>query len=330
MKKIIVILVSLSFLLCFHPIPAHQSGSGTEERKIGVVVTILPLAEFVEKTGKERVEVSVMVPPGANPHTYEPTPGQLKKVSQARMYVKVGSGIEFEMAWMAKLISLNRKMLVCNSSEGLPLLEMKRDNQSQGQESTPPPKTLHEPNRQYDNHHDHDRGHHDRDEHRHHGHDPHLWLSPVNVMSMVVNIRDALIRVDPEGSSLYTRGSQGFILELKQLDNQIRERLSSLKTRSFLSFHPAWGYFASTYGLEQIPVELEGKEPSARDLVRIIRLARDLNLKVIFTSPQFSRKSAEVIAGEIRGKVIFLDPLAKNYIENLHEVANALLVQGPE
>lgn len=263
-------------------------GSG---KKIGVMVTILPLAYFIEKIGGERVNVSVVIPPGASPHTYEPTPRQLRRLSEAELYVKVGSGIQFEEEWLNRLVSLNRSMRICNSSKGIKLIQNREHNH-------------------------HEKGGHPPDK------DPHVWVSPLNAVVMAKNIKDSLIEIDPENSKFYARNAEKLVLELNALDKEIRERLSGLKSRSFMVFHPSWGYFSSVYDLEQIPIEIEGKEPSAKALTQLIDRARRRNIKVIFTSPQFSTKSAEVIAREIKGRVVFIDPLAKDYIENLRKIAD--------
>ncbi|MDO9464737.1 MAG: zinc ABC transporter substrate-binding protein [bacterium] len=290
MKRLMVLLVVTALLVNGKTINAQSIQDS--KKKIGVVVTILPLADFVENIGKDKVDVSVMIPPGGNPHTYEPTPSQLKQVSQAQMYVKVGSGVEFELAWMDKLASLNKNMLICDSSEGIRLIEM----------------TEH---------------HHEENEGHHRGRDPHIWLSPVNAMLMVTSIKNALIEIDSGNKEFYTHNAQEFILRLDNLNKEFGDKLSALKNRSFVVFHPAWGYFAADYGLKQIPIEVEGKEPTAKELTQLIKEAKKCNIKVVFSSPQFSKKSAEVIAKEINGKVVFMDPLAKNYIENLHKVVDA-------
>lgn len=265
-------------------------------QKQKIIVTILPLAFFVENIGKERVDVSVMIPPGGNPHTYEPTPRQLRELSLAGLYVKVGTALEFERAWMDKLISLNKKMLVCDSSRGLHLIEMDQDHGDGGEKN-----------------------------HHQGRYDPHVWLSPVNAVAMVINIRNCLIRIDPEKERLYTENAKRLISRLKELDQELKEKFSSLEKRSFLVFHPAWGYFARDYGLEEINVEHAAKEPTAGQIIRVIKRAREDRIRVVFVSPQFNKKSAEVIAKEIGGRVEFLDPLAEDYFKNLRRAADAFV-----
>jgi len=240
-----------------------------------VIVTILPQAEFVEKVGGERVHVTVMVPPGASPHTYEPTARQLMDVSKAEIYFQVGSGVDFELTFMSKIVEINKRMLIVNCSEGIQII----------------------------------------------GNDPHVWLSPRNAKIIVRNICEALVQVDPENEDYYRENMRSYLEELDDLDREIREILKNITDRRFMVYHPAWRYFAREYNLTQIPVEKEGKEPTVRGLMALIDQARELNRRVIFVSPQFDRKKAEAIAESIHGKIVFLDPLAKDYVENLRSVA---------
>jgi zinc transport system substrate-binding protein len=266
--------------------------------KIGVMVSILPLAYFAEGVGKEMVEVSVMVPPGGNPHTYEPTPLQLGRLSRAKLYVKVGSGIEFELAWMDKLAALNRAMKICDASKGIALIDMEgrcdHDN-DQGGAADP-----------------------------HRGKDPHVWLSPANAAVIVKNIRDALAEADPVHAEAYAANARALTAGLEQLDEELRKTLAPVRGGTFIVFHPGWGYFAARYGLTQAPIEIGGKEPTGKELAAVVTRARKLGAKTVFASPEFSRKTAEVIAREIGGRVLLIDSLAKDYPANLRRVAAAI------
>jgi zinc transport system substrate-binding protein len=168
--------------------------------------------------------------------------------------------------------------------------------------------------------HDHhgDSGHsHDHEE----GNDPHIWLDPDLVKVQARTIADALIRVDPEGQEYYEKNYEQFRSDLNTLDEKLERALKPVNGKTFLVFHPAWGYFADAYGLKQVAVELEGKEPSARHMAKLIDRAESENVKVIFVQPQFSQSEAETIAKAIGGVVIPIDPLAEDYIENMEKVA---------
>jgi zinc transport system substrate-binding protein len=271
-------------------------GVGLAENKIKVMTTILPLAEFTERVGGDRVEVSVMIPGGGNPHTYEPTPGQMRSASEAELYVKIGTQIEFETAWMGRLKALNREMAVCDASKGIKLIGMKEHS------------------------HNGERG----PGCSHGGEDPHTWLSPLNAIIMTANIRDSLTEIDPEHGEYYAANARKYIIELNRLSVHIKEKLKNSSGTYFMVFHPAWGYYAADNGLNELAVEYHSKDPTPRQMTRLIKKARDLGIKAVFLSPQFSRRSADTIAREIGGRVEFVDPLAKDYVENLKKVTNML------
>jgi len=265
------------------------------DNRIGVVVSIAPQADFVEAVGGDRVRVTVMVPPGADPHTYEPTPGQLVELSHARIYAEVGSGLQFELAWIDKISQQNKQMLIVNCSEGISLMKSNEDSQEE---------TL--------------------DEHQG-GTDPHVWLSPKDAEIMVKNIAAGLMAVDPENESYYAQGRDSYVAKLEDLDKDIRDGLAGITNRRFIVFHPAWSYFAAAYNLEEIPIEISNKEPSAKDIATVVQEAREFSIKIIFAEPEFNPRSAEVIAQEIDGKVVFIDPLARDYISNMRVVLNDLI-----
>ncbi len=298
--------------------PSQKSGI---EKTVNVVVSILPQKEFVEKIGGENVKVSIMIPPGASPHTYEPTPSQMRAVSDADLYVKVGSGIEFENAWMDKITAANPDMSVVDCSQGVHLREMAaHDHHDEGED--------HEHEEEEE---DHDEiGHlHEEDEHEEHDHhhdslDPHIWLSVKNAKAMVENIYAGLADADPENAQSYRQNKNTYLQELDELDDELEASLGTLESKKFMVFHPAWGYLAHDYGLTQVPVEQEGKEPSAKELAALIDEAKEENIKVVFASPQFNQDTAQAIAQDIRGAVVLIDPLAEDYATNLQTVATEI------
>ncbi len=270
---IVLLIVVFSGNACINGVPDQQTG----QEQLIIVTSILPQADFIEHIGGDKVEVIVMIPPGANPATYEPTASQLKAVSSAGMYAKVGSGLLFEEVWLDRIISANPDMIVVDTSKGVTLMEM----------------------------------------------DPHIWLSPANAKIMVQNICEGLILIDPANETYYEQNKVEYIRDLEVLDSTINQSLSGFKNRTFMVFHPSWGYFARDYNLTMIAVEIEGKEPSVSDMAHLIKTAKENDINVIFVQPQFSTKSAEVIAKEIGGSVIPADPLAKDYLVNLHNVTNS-------
>lgn len=259
---------------------------------LSVFVSILPQKYFVERIGGNRVQVLVMVGPGQSPETYEPTPRQMVKLSQANLYFRIG--VPFENIWLKRIIAANPNMEVVDCREDIPLLPT-GETHGTGEE---------------------DEGH--------GATDPHLWTSPVLVKKMAVHIRNALAAVDPAYSYQFEANYQAFVQELEQLDRFIRQTLADVTHHRFMVFHPAWRYFAHTYGLEEIAIEQAGKEPGAKSLAALIEWGRREGVRAIFVQKQSSRASAEVVARAIGAKIITLDPLAEDYVNNLRYVATVL------
>ncbi len=294
---LLVLAISLS-LGCLNQAPTES------EDKIIVYATILPQKEMIEAVGGDLVDVSIIVPPGSSPHTMDLTPSQLTGLAKANMYVMIGSGIEFEVNSMDKIVDLNRNMFVVDSSKGVKLIDMAT----------------------HDHHHDdhhHDDHHHD-DHHHEGGKDPHIWLSPRNAKIMVQNTYEGLIEIDPENKEYYTENRDIYLKKLAEVDKYIYNELKDIPNRSFMIFHPAFGYFAKDYDLNQIAVEMEGKEPTIKSLAKTIEEAKKENIKTVFISPGFSGQAAEIITKEIGGQTDILNPLAENYIENLKITANKI------
>jgi len=262
--------------------------------KIGVFVSIVPQKFFVEQIGKDLVDVQVMVAPGANPHIYEPKPAQMAAISRAKIYFAID--VTFEEIWLKRFASANPKMRIVHTEHGIQKMPMAA------------------------HHHDEEKDH-QKERHDHGVLDPHVWLSPPLVMVQARNILTALQEVDPAHHAVYEANYKAFITMLVNLDGELRSIFSGKQGLQFMVFHPAWGYFAHAYGLKQVPIEIEGKEPKPAQLKKLIDHAREHQIKVVFVQPQFSSKSAEQMAKEIGGQVAFVDPLALNWAENLREVA---------
>jgi zinc transport system substrate-binding protein len=268
-----------------------------------VYVSILPQQYIVQQIGKDRLDVCVMIPPGADVHTYEPKPKQMVDISKAKLYFAVG--IEFEKRWMKKIAAANKTLRVVHTDQGIDKIPMK---------GVYP----HDEAWASDKDDEHGKDHH------HEGLDPHIWLSPTMVMRQARAVLYALQEADPDHRSDYERHYNLFMKELVGLDAELKNIFAGKQGLRFMVFHPAWGYFAHAYGLIQVPVEVEGREPKASQLVDLIDYAKKQGIKVIFAQPQFSPKSAKQIAKEIGGEVVFADPLAPNWSENLRAVAKAL------
>ena len=298
MKATKLLFIIAALLLASSPVLAAASCQEEVEAgaEIGVVVTLQPQVQFVEKVGGDKVNVTVMVPPGVSPHTYEPTPGQMKAVANAEIYAKVGSGVEFELVWLDNIVAQNKGITVVDCSEGITLIEMSNEHE-----------------------------HEEAGDSNHKGRmDPHIWMSPINAKVMVENICNGLIVVDPDNNTYYESNRDAYLQRLTLLDQDIKDDLSDITNRFFMVFHPSFGYYAEEYNLTMLPIEEEGKEPTAAGLARLIVQAKEHDIKIVFAEPQFNPESASVIADAIEGNIAFIDPLAEDYIENMRLITGEL------
>ena len=270
------------------------AASGWAAERVPVFVSIPPQSYFVQQIGKDLVDVHVLVKPGADPHTYEPKPQQMVALSKAVLYFAIG--IEFETAKLAKITALNPRMHVVDTDHGVMKLAMDAHGHQNMKDK--------------------------REEDHHQGSlDPHIWLSPPLVMLQARSILTALQAVDPAHRSTYEANYRAFILDLVDLDAQLRAIFDGLKGSPFMVFHPSWGTFAHAYGLNQVPIQIEGKSPKPAQLKELIERARSNRVRIIFVQPQFSSRSAEQISKAIGGRVAVVDPLAQDWANNLRQVA---------
>ena len=282
--------------------------------KLKIFVSILPQKFVVERIGRDKVEVFVMTGPGQNPATYEPLPQQMIALAKTEVYFRIG--VPFEQAWMKKIQSINPGMKIIDTRKGIRLREMDSFREMllklEGKQEKCDEK--------YEDEHVEIR------QALHHGaKDPHIWLSPELVKIMAHNICNTIIELDSDNQEYYTFNLNKLVKDLDRVSKEIEEAFSRVMVKKMMVFHPAWGYFADRFGLIQIPIEIEGKEPGPRQLAKIIDFARTENIRVIFVQSQFSTKSAAAIAEEINGAVITIDPLAEQYIDNLKNVATTIL-----
>lgn len=300
--------------------------SGKKSDILRVFVSILPQAYFVERVGGERVRVEVLVGTGQSPHTYAPTPQQVAGLERCDAYFSIG--LPFEERLLAKASSSLPLLNVvdCRAGVELRLMEAVRDHDHAMEDGGSAATATRAANDSHDATDAHDHGSHDHGACVSAGEmDPHVWLDPKRVMVIAENICGELCRLDPDHGAEYRENLRVFKRELAELDDRIAEVLKPLAGREFFVFHPAYGYFGDSYGLKQVAVEIEGKDPTPRQIASLIAKAKTSGVRVIFAQPQFSDKSAEAIAREIDGVVVPLDPLAKDYIGNLDEMARRLV-----
>jgi zinc transport system substrate-binding protein len=288
------------------------AGYGRAAQTVPVFVSIVPQKFFVQQIGKDLVSVQVMVQPGASPATYEPKPRQMADLSKAAIYFSIG--VPFENTWLVKFAAANPSMKVVPTDQDIAKLPMAGHHHHEEEAH------LEEGHHHEEAGHakaDHGEGHH----HANGGLDPHIWLSPPLVKIQAHTIMTALQAIDPVHQSAYAANYQRFAATIDELDSQLKQTFSGKKGLQFMVFHPSWGYFAHAYGLTQVPIEIEGKNPKPAQLQRLIEHARASKINVIFVQPQFSTRSADQIAHAIHGQVLPADPLAEDWTANLRMAA---------
>lgn len=272
-----------------------QQGPGDDSR-LHVTVTVLPQSEIAREIGGERVCVTVIVPPGVEPHTYEPGASQILGISKSDIYFRLGPGLlPFEDNLVERLKELNPDLLIVSTSDGIDLIHGEDGMEEEGSVGS-------------------GQG----------GTDPHIWLSPSNLRVMARNTGEGFRLADPLDREGYSARENAYLAKIDTTDATIRGIFSGLDTRSFMVFHPAWGYFAREYGLSQVSVEEGGREPGIRHLSTLVSFARENGIRIIFADPQHSTRESSVVAGEIDGMVVILDPLGPGTLQNLEDAASSI------
>ena len=297
-----LVILSALPILCGCTRSGHEPPAGERSGKITAFVSILPQAYFVERVGGERVDVSVMVQPGHSPATYEPTPQQMAQLSRARVYFRIG--VPFEASFLRKIAAACKGLDIVDTRQGVALRQMKHAHLHEEHEARGPAAAT--------------------PEHRAGASDPHTWLDPIIAKAQAGTICGALRRIDPTHAPEYSANLQALEADLDDVHERIARVLAPQKGRKFYVFHPAFGYFGDRYGLEQEPIEFEGKQASAKRLAQLIDQAKRDKVAVIFVQPEFSRKQAETVARAIGGAVVPMDPLARDYLVNLETMARRL------
>jgi zinc transport system substrate-binding protein len=307
MNKVLLIL----FLFCV-----------TAFAKLNTVVSILPQKTFLEQIGGDKINISLMVKPGNSPHTYEPKPSQMVAISKAKLYFAID--IEFEHVWLDRFLNQNKNLKVIDVSKGikkLPIQKHSHDDEHHGHKEE-----HHYEHGHHAHHEDEHHEHHDKEEHDEHKEklDPHVWTSVSNVKIIAKNIYEALASFDKPNQAYYKSNYDKFLSKLDETDKKIKSILSKSSDAKFMIFHPAWGYFAKEYDLIQVAIESGGKNPTPKHVMKIIKEAKEENIKAIFTSPEFSDKVSKQIAKELGIPVKKVSPLNPKWSQNLINFAKAI------
>ncbi|MDZ7739582.1 MAG: zinc ABC transporter substrate-binding protein [Bacteroidales bacterium] len=287
MKKFIIPL----FLIIIAAGCGRQADGPSQDEKAVITVSIEPFRFFVEAIAGDNYRVNVIVPPGASPATYEPPPAVIRDLKDSELMI-INAYLGFELAWLDKMTNVNPEAEVLELAASQDLIAA--DSHS-----------------------------HDGISH-HTGVDPHFWVSPVRARIIAEDIRDFLSEKDPERKDEYWLKHLQLDSVIMDTDAYIKTLLDNATNKSFMIFHPSLSYLAMDYGLEQIAVETEGKEPSPSDLKRLIDKGREKNIKAILVQREFDKRNADLIADEIAAETIIIDPLAYDWVSSVRTIAESI------
>jgi len=254
-----------------------------------IAVSIIPQEYLVKSIVDTLVDVHVMVPPGASPATWEATPSEMQSLSDALVYYRIGH-IGFEKAWISDIEDINPGLRVVDLSMSLELRSMEYQH----------------------------------GDHKHSGVDPHTWMSPANMEIMARKIFEDMLILFPEHKDMLRKNYSELLGEIKQSDRYADKMLAEYSGKSFLIFHPSLGYFADAYGLNQMSIEFEGKEPSPSHMKAVIDQAKQAGINIIFVQKEFDVRNAEIIADEIGARIVMVDPLSPLWPKSMKQLVNSL------
>ncbi len=279
-----------------------------------VFVSVSPQKYLLQQIAGDQVNIEVLVQPGHNPHSYDPSARQMARLAKAQMLMT--TGVPFEQVWLPRIRRLNSEMRLVDTLAGSASAKAAYISRHDHHE---------DPSHDHDAPGGHDEHSHDHESHNHEGLDPHIWMDPMKALSQARIMTDALKELRPDTAEIFEQGYLSLANELKTLDREVHELLEPYEDRTFMVFHPAWGHFAARYHLKQIAIEYQGKSPSARQLVKLSETAKAENIKVILVQEQFNQKPAERIAENIGARVVKADPLPENLPEAIRKLSEQLL-----
>lgn len=292
MKKKTVFWLFVPFILFFISCEKNDIARQQTAQKLPkVIVSVPPYIYFVKKIAEDTVDVQAMIPPNSNPHLFEPTPQQTALATQADIWFKIGEA--FEKYLIDFLKKNNSELIVSDLREKIDLIPYEKST------------------------------------HACHDHldfkDVHIWTSPRLAKIQAETIARALIEKYPQNRDLYSKNLSTFLKELDLLDYEIGQKLSSFKEKAFLISHPAFGYFCKDYGINQISIEYQGKDPTLKKLGKIFDEAKERNIKKVFVQAQYNNKGAAFIAEKLGLDLELIDPYSVNYEATLRKLADLLI-----
>jgi zinc transport system substrate-binding protein len=257
---------------------------GTKQAEKIITVSIVPFKYFVEVIGGGDFTVNVMIPPGADPHVYEPTPEQIVKLRRSIGYISNGY-MGFERTWLDRLYETNKEMKKLSLGDKINLISP--DHHAGGSVE---------------------------------GVDPHYWVSPKSGLIMASSVKDFLCELNPSQKEKYESNYLALVKKITELDLKAEKLFSGVMNRSFMVFHPDLTYLARDYGLEEIAIESEGKEPSPARMKELVDIARNKKIKTIFAQREFDTRNAKSIADQVGAQIRMIDPLSEDWLTTTSDI----------
>lgn len=283
------------FILLLPAVFACNRNSPAAAERI-ITVSIAPFGYFVQEIGGGDFEVNVMVPPGSNPHIYEPYPGQIVKLRKSVAYISNGF-LGFEMTWLEKFHGMNEKMTRLSLGSLIDPIAPKQEHKHDGEHTEAA--------------------------------DPHYWVSPACAAIMAAAVRDLLCSLNSGESEKYKTNCDALLGRINSLGRKADSLFAGFRGTPFMIYHPNLAYLARDYGLEEVAVEFEGKEPPPSHLKYLIDLAREKKISTIFVQKEYDRRNASAIAGEIGAQLVVIDPLSPDWISSVEFIIESLYRSFP-
>jgi zinc transport system substrate-binding protein len=254
-----------------------------------ITVSIAPFKYFIEEIAGDDFTVNIMVPPGSNPHIYEPYPEQITRLRRSEAYISNGF-LGFEETWLDRFYEINKTMI--KISLGDKINPIASGHQHEGRHAE--------------------------------GADPHYWVSPKCAKTMASSVKDLLCGLNPAQKQKYELNYNKLLSKITGIDSLAGSLFQGDTGRTFMIYHPNLGYLARDYGLVEVPVEFEGKEPPPSRLKELIDLAMEENISTIFVQKEYDSRNAKAIAKEIGGTVTVIDPLSEEWLTTTKEIITEL------
>ncbi|MDT8401802.1 MAG: zinc ABC transporter substrate-binding protein [Bacteroidales bacterium] len=280
------------FIFLLFPLFVVGCKTESDDREVKVItVSIEPFGFFTGAIAGDIYKINVIVPPGASPATYEPPPAVIRGINNSDLII-INAYLGFEMAWIDRITGLNEELKILRLADTQELITA--------------------------------------DSHRHGdithytGVDPHFWVSPRRALIMAKDIKDFLLANDPDNAEKYNSNYLRLDSLIRETDAYLESLFGDPGGKSFMIYHPSLTYLAYDYGLEQITVETEGKEPSPSELKELIDEGRKKNIRAIFVQREFDRKNADIIGKEIGAGTVVIDPLSRDWQQSVKDIAESI------